>query len=42
MACSLFRRRKFEECIKICTTLLEKNEFDQVTSKTVRKKEIKN
>ena len=30
MACSLFRRRKYDECIKICTSLLEKNEFDQV------------
>ncbi len=30
MACSLFRRRKYDEGIKICTSLLEKNEFDQV------------
>ncbi len=29
MACSLFRRRKFDECIKVCTGLLEKNQYDQ-------------
>ncbi len=30
MACSLFRRRKFEDCARICTTILEKNPYDQV------------
>ncbi|XP_038073225.1 tetratricopeptide repeat protein 8-like [Patiria miniata] len=29
MAYSLFRRRKFEDCINICTELLEKNPYDQ-------------
>jgi tetratricopeptide repeat protein 8 len=29
MATSLFRRRRFEECVEICTMLLEKNPFDQ-------------
>ena len=29
MACSLFRRRKFEECAKIVSDLLEKNPYDQ-------------
>lgn len=29
LACSHFRRRKFDDCIKICTTLLEKNQYDQ-------------
>ncbi len=29
MACSFFRRRKFDECINICTKLLEKNQYDQ-------------
>ena len=31
MACSLFRRRKFDECVKICSQMLEKNPYDQVT-----------
>jgi hypothetical protein len=30
MACSLFRRRKFDECVKICSQMLEKNPYDQV------------
>jgi hypothetical protein len=30
MACSLFRRRKHDECIKMCTQMLEKNPYDQV------------
>ena len=30
MACSLFRRRRLEECVEVCTKLLEKNPFDQV------------
>ena len=29
LACSHFRRRKFDECIKICTSLLDKNQYDQ-------------
>ncbi|XP_033630596.1 tetratricopeptide repeat protein 8-like [Asterias rubens] len=29
MACSLFRRRKFDDCVNICTQLLEKNPYDQ-------------
>jgi tetratricopeptide repeat protein 8 len=29
MACSLFRRRKFEECAKITSEILEKNSYDQ-------------
>ncbi|RNA25447.1 tetratricopeptide repeat 8 [Brachionus plicatilis] len=29
MACSLFRRRKFDECTKICSQILEKNPYDQ-------------
>ncbi|XP_067141964.1 tetratricopeptide repeat protein 8 [Centruroides vittatus] len=28
-AISLFRRRKFEECVEICSELLEKNPYDQ-------------
>jgi tetratricopeptide repeat protein 8 len=31
MAISLFRRRKFEECAKRCSVILEKNQYDQVT-----------
>ena len=30
MACSLFRRRKFEDCVKICGQMLDKNPYDQV------------
>lgn len=30
MASRLFRRRKFEECGKLCTEVLEKNPYDQV------------
>ena len=30
MACSLFRRRRLEECVEVCTKLLERNPFDQV------------
>jgi tetratricopeptide repeat protein 8 len=30
MACSLYRRRKFDDCVKLCTELLEKNPYDQV------------
>uniref|UniRef100_A0A4W3H998 Tetratricopeptide repeat domain 8 n=1 Tax=Callorhinchus milii TaxID=7868 RepID=A0A4W3H998_CALMI len=29
MACSYFRRRKFQLCAEICTALLEKNPYDQ-------------
>ena len=31
MATRLFRRRRFEECVKICTEILERNPYDQVT-----------
>lgn len=30
MACSFYRRRKFDDCVKICTQMLEKNPYDQV------------
>lgn len=29
VACSLFRRRKFQECANACTEMLEKNPYDQ-------------
>lgn len=29
MATSLFRRRKFEDCVNLCTELLQKNPYDQ-------------
>ncbi len=32
MARSLFRRRRFEECVKICSDILQSNPYDQVTS----------
>ena len=38
MACSLYRRRKFEECSKICTEILEKNPYDQVKLIYIKKK----
>ncbi len=31
MATSLFRRRRFDECVKICTEILERNAYDQVS-----------
>ena len=31
MAISLFRRRRFEECVKICSDILESNPYDQVS-----------
>ena len=31
MATSLFRRRRFEECVKTCTEILLKNPLDQVS-----------
>ena len=31
MATSLFRRRRFEECVKICSDILESNPYDQVS-----------
>lgn len=30
MANSLFRRRRLDECVSVCTELLEKNPRDQV------------
>ena len=30
LACSYFRRRKYQQCVDICTQLLEKNPYDQV------------
>ena len=31
MATKLFRHRRFEDCVKLCTEVLEKNPLDQVT-----------
>ena len=31
MATSLFRRRRFEECVKTCSEILESNPYDQVS-----------
>ena len=33
MANSLFRRRRFEECVKVCTSILQSNPYDQVSIK---------
>jgi len=30
LAMSLYRRRKFEQCVEICTDILAKNPYDQV------------
>lgn len=30
VALNLFRRRKFEECVDVCTESLQKNPYDQV------------
>lgn len=30
MATSLFRRRRFEDCVTICTDILKKNPLDKV------------
>ena len=30
LAYSFFRRRKYEQCVNLCTQLLEKNPYDQV------------
>ena len=30
LAYSCFRRRKFDDCVKLCTQVLEKNPYDQV------------
>jgi hypothetical protein len=32
LAMSFYRRRKFQQCIEICTDLLSKNPYDQVKS----------
>ena len=32
LACSFFRRKKFQECVNLCNQLLEKNSYDQVRS----------
>ena len=29
MACSLYRRRRLEECVDVCTSMLKKNPLDQ-------------
>lgn len=31
LAYSYFRRRKYQECVDLCSQLLEKNPYDQVT-----------
>ena len=31
MANSLYRRRKFDECAKVCTDILQNNPYDQVS-----------
>lgn len=31
LAYSYYRRKKYEQCTEICTQLLEKNPYDQVT-----------
>ncbi|KAI0220196.1 Tetratricopeptide repeat protein 8 [Lamellibrachia satsuma] len=31
LACSFFRRKKFQECVDLCTQLLEKNPYDQAS-----------
>lgn len=38
-AMSYFRRRKFEKCVDVTTTLLEKNPNDQVRIRLVKKTE---
>ena len=32
-ASSYYRRRKYEDCILICSKILEKNPYDQVNKK---------
>ena len=34
LAYSYFRRRKYEPCVDLCTQLLEKNPYDQVSLPT--------
>ncbi len=34
LAYSFYRRRKFEQCVALCTQLLEKNPYDQVKAIT--------
>lgn len=36
LAYSFYRRRKFEQCADICTQLLEKNPYDQVSLVNVK------
>ena len=31
MASKLFRHRRFEDCVKLCTEVLQKNPYDQVS-----------
>ena len=31
MANSLFRRRRYEDCVQVCTEILETNPYDQVS-----------
>ena len=31
LALSFFRKKKYEECVKVCLERLEKNPYDQVT-----------
>ena len=41
MATSLFRRRRFEECVKTCTEILERNPYDQVRANRQHKDTIR-
>ena len=36
LAVSRFNRQKFDECIAICSTMLEKNPYDQVNSNLIK------
>lgn len=36
LANNKLRRRKYDECIEICTALLEKNPYDQVRLRGLR------
>jgi len=37
LSLSLFRRRKLDECVEVCTELLKKNPYDQVILPFLRK-----
>lgn len=40
LAYSCFRRKKYQECVDICSELLEKNPYDQVTKPKLGLKKI--